>query len=163
MMKNWMDYYAMLQSWKQIADHITVRDFDKEVKTVGLINSFQSIIGVENLEIQDETANKSPDMQLIHILARFNKQKIKFDSRKVSHAASILKNKHPELKSKKYILGRLERVRLLKNYAASNEELKKEYDIDFSKTLPDDEGELFVEEPSLDYCLSLIAAMSNMK
>jgi len=64
-MQDWMNYYEMIEKWKNIADHIMIRNFDEELKTKGLLNSFSSLAGLEELGLAELRDNNSVDMSVI--------------------------------------------------------------------------------------------------
>lgn len=155
-----LDYYEILSLWKGIADQVIVRDFDVVKKY--LLNCFKADSGISNTNLPNIVTNTSPDMRLIHIMSKLNRYKEKYDAKCFIQAANLIKNKDSNLKFEKYMLGRNERKRIIESCANSNSKLAEEFGIMFSSELPT-ENFLPIEEPPMDYVLSLIATMSTLK
>jgi len=66
-----------------------------------------------------------------------------------------------KFKPEKLILGNIERRGILEQYEKSNQRLEQEYGVKFSQEIPAQENGLPKEDPDLEYCVALIAAMSK--
>jgi len=155
-------YNKILSKWRQEVDSVVALDFDREVKSGGLLKSFVEAAKLPVEAMHEAPANQSPDMRLIVVLNKLNKDSVKYDLAMCMKAARIIE-KDRRWKKKNYILGARLRRKLLKDFEEENRCLKENFGVDFSANLPSGEGSYPVNEADADYCIALVAAMSEVR
>lgn len=164
------DYPQILSRWAEFAKHMVVRDFRKEVKDVGLLNSFQAAAGLTALgELTAKDENLSQDLRLLLTLCMLNahvahdepRDETNDLSRGVFRAGRALADSGAFTPIKN-TLGRIEREALLERYAESNERLYREYGIQFSNERPKEPQEAMLV-PDGDFLLALMGELTAVE
>lgn len=161
-----LDFHKILGHWSELTPNVMVRDFRKEVQTVGLLPSFQEAAGLTALgELKAEDANVSHDLRLLLSLCMLNSGALRDDASAMTQAlfrASRVLREAEAFKPIKHMLGRIERDKVIKKYEASNAALKRDYGVEFSDERPE-EPDLPMLVPDGAYLLALIGELSPIE
>lgn len=157
----WTDYHTLLSRWRGASSRVIAVDFDKEIAGGELVASFARTCGLGDVTLHEWSSNPSPDNRLALVIEHMNRMGIEYDVRSLIRAAA--RKRVTNLFTKlKYILGGIERARLLERVAASNEQLAAEFGVRFSPKMPPGEQ----AEPAqleLEYALALLSAAARPK
>lgn len=150
-----LDYATWLADWQRLTPQVHVADFDALRHQDGLL-AWLSRVGRLDLEgVVAPPQNRSPDLRLATLLARWNRQRLEPDLRELMRLAHAVEAQHPGDRQR-HLLGRLERERLLQSLAHSNGQLATRHGLSFDAEMPDDEPLLASEAPDPDYLERLL-------
>jgi hypothetical protein len=153
-------YTSILAAWQQLPARVVALDFDAAVKTQPLLQAFSSAAGIPPLAQLDQRANSSPDMRLIQLLARMNRQRLQPELGRLMHAAAVLQAEGRFTK-RRHLLGRHERTQLLQDVSPEMDRLARDHGVRFSDALPADENMAPEEDIDMNYALEMLALVSS--
>jgi len=152
-------YHSILKQWEDVGIEVHALEFDSTVKGEGLLKSFLRVAGCPDAGLREQPSNKSPDMQLILALAKMNGMNFDIDLPRLMASARKLAEKfnHPK---QRYLLGANERKKILEEMAGENVLLNRNYGVQFSDLLPNDEATFPTLDPDQNYLIALLALTS---
>lgn len=153
-------YSEILSRWKVKGAEIFAYDFNSVIQSVGIVNKFFDLLGVPRLHSTKSQSNSSPDMRLAVTLSNLNKYNKQYSLVRLLEAEKAVAKKF-SLTKNKFLLGRIEREKLLAKLSRENEALESLFSVRFATELPVDEGEFPVEHVDSNYALALICELSN--
>jgi len=158
-----LDYHRVLSLLADVGLNVKALEFNTEVKTYGLMNSFLRATGFTDMgELAERRANNSPDMRLLLTMCMLSAGRIEGEfnllSNGIFRAARRLEQcgVFPTLK---HTLGRTERQAIIDFANESNTRLARDFGVVFPDNRPS-EADLPILAPDAAYLLALIGDMA---
>jgi hypothetical protein len=158
-----LDYHKLLAAWRDIGARVTALDFDAETKRQGLVASFLAATGLDDLgELPEKKLGAKTDMRLPLTLCLLGTGEVQKDhgvlvrGMTLAAASLVQADVYSPLR---YVLGSVERGKLMEQCAESDGALAKDFGLTFADDMPG-EGRSPVTIPQADYLLALIGQLS---
>ena len=150
-----LDYAAWLSDWERLTPRIHLADFDALRRQDGLLAWLSSAGRLDLAGVTAPPQNRSPDLRLATLLARWNRHRLEVDLRELMRLAHAVDHAQPADRQR-HLLGRLDRERLLQTLADSNARLATRHGLRFDADLPQDEPLLACEAVDPNYLEQLL-------
>lgn len=151
-------YATILKRWQSLPARVIALDFEAAARGGGLQACFNEAAGLPAWPTGQHVSNKSPDMRLAQVLARFNRNRLPYELAALIQADAALEREQrfPKLR---HLLGRAERLTLLEELSPEMGELQRDFGIEFSQSFPD-EAQAGGEDIDVAYLVELSARLS---
>ena len=154
-----LDYHALLSRWAAAGCRVHAADFEALRAGPGLMHWLGEAGGLDLSGLTERRINRSPDMRVALLLARWHRQRAEYDLSAVMRAAQDLAQQRPG-ERQQHVLGHAERERLLADLSPSNQQLATDFQVQFDAALPPQEPQYASEMPDPLYLAQLLARMS---
>jgi hypothetical protein len=158
-----MKYASLLDLWEVNGFEIIAKDFDIEVRKYGLLNSFLNIFNLPNNLIIEIASNKSPSMNMALFLNQSNRLHLNLSKLELQNLIIADRRLHDNgFPDNKYLLGKIERQKLLFKFRTENERLSSRYGIHFDENIITSEADQHRVLADRRYLLKLCTTLAKL-